>query len=132
MKKCRSCDKEKKLSKFVKLSSSDDGHTNICLKCHRKAQQRYRKANPDKYKSIKLKSKYGITLEEVNQMKEKQKNKCGICKTEDNDLHIDHCHDKGHVRGLLCHKCNKALGFFMDDTDNLHKAIVYLVRNEVA
>lgn len=127
-KSCRVCNKDKKIEKFVKLSSSEDGHTNICKKCHREAQRRYRENNPDNYKSAKLKSKYGISLEQLNDMKEQQEHKCKIC-TEQLPLVVDHCHQSEQVRGLLCGGCNKALGFFLDKPMNLHNAIIYLVQN---
>lgn len=95
-----------------------------------------RKNNPEKYKDKDLQRTYGISLEEFNSMKDAQNNKCAICgnsehvinnKTgEPRELAVDHCHDKGHVRGLLCTNCNKGLGHFKDDIALLEKAIVYL------
>jgi len=41
-------------------------------------------------------------------------------------LVVDHCHEGGQVRGLLCHNCNRALGLLKDDVDTLQKAIDYL------
>jgi len=128
-KECRVCEKSKVIIKFVKLSSSEDGHTNICKKCHRQAQQKYRANNPDSYKSAKLKSKYGISLIELNNMKEKQGNSCLICTKPTIELVVDHCHQEKHIRGLLCPSCNKGLGFFKDSTNSLHNAIIYLVKN---
>lgn len=125
---CRVCNKEKKLHKFVALKSSEDGYTNICKKCHREKQLKYRTERPEKYKSIALNHKYNITLEQLNQMKEDQNYACKICGTDEVDLHIDHCHEEGHTRGLLCPSCNKGLGFFTDCPDKLHSAIKYLVR----
>lgn len=127
-KSCNVCNKEKKLEKFVKLSTSDDGHAKICKKCHRIRQKNYREKNPDNYKSSKLKHKYGITLEDLNNMKEEQNHSCKIC-TKEGEMVVDHCHDSGEVRGLLCSGCNKALGFFVDSPINLHNAIIYLVQN---
>lgn len=53
---------------------------------------------------------------------------CAICEEPftDDDV-IDHCHDTGKVRGLLCHRCNKGLGFFRDKTNILYRAIKYLI-----
>lgn len=127
-KSCNVCNKEKKLEKFVKLSSSDDGHAKICLKCHRQRQKTYRENSPERYKSAKLKHKYGITLEILNSMKFEQDHKCKIC-TRELPLVVDHCHQTEQVRGLLCGGCNKALGFFMDSPLHLHNAIIYLVQN---
>jgi hypothetical protein len=63
-------------------------------------------------------------------MLQEQDYKCAICGNEDEvegrRLAIDHCHDTGHVRGLLCGKCNRGLGLFYDDEELLQNAIKYL------
>lgn len=75
----------------------------------------------------------GITVEQYNEMFEKQAGKCAICgNTEDvskKRLAIDHCHKEGHVRGLLCQLCNTGMGKFKDNYDNLLKAAEYLKAN---
>ena len=79
-----------------------------------------------------LKHKFGITELQYNEMLENQNNACAICKsTESGDvrttkLSVDHCHETGVVRGLLCSSCNKAIGFMKDSTENLKNAIEYL------
>lgn len=81
-----------------------------------------------------LKSKYGITLEDYDEMLEAQDNACAICgKTPEENgrrLHIDHDHETGEVRGLLCHSCNMLLGFAYDNIDILLNAINYLRCND--
>ena len=130
-KSCNVCDKNKKLEKFVKLSSSEDGHAKICKKCHRNRQLKYRQNNPDNYKSAKLKHKYGITLEELNQMKEEQEHKCKICKkNKGSELVVDHHHASNTVRALICGHCNKILGFCKENTDILHNSIKYLIEHD--
>jgi len=83
----------------------------------------------DNYDMI-IRKKYGITLDEYNVMLKAQDNKCAICNNEDEvkgrKLAIDHCHTTGSVRGLLCGKCNRALGLFYDNRELLHNAIQYL------
>ena len=79
----------------------------------------------DGVKSRTLKYKYGISLADFNLLKEKQNGKCAICGM-DEILYVDHCHTTKRVRGLLCQKCNTAIGFFKDNVDNIAKAITYL------
>ena len=79
----------------------------------------------------KMKKSYGIGIFEYYQMYDEQKGKCGICEKErlnkgKDGLVVDHCHNKGHVRGLLCVHCNTGLGQFKDNVELLHKAIEYL------
>ena len=73
---------------------------------------------------------YGITLEEYNEMLKDQENGCKLCgKTEEEEgrrLAIDHCHESGKVRGILCSDCNIGLGKFKDNKEVMQKAIDYL------
>ena len=99
-----------------------------------------RKRDPDKYKHKALKKQYNIGLDEYMIMLESQKGVCSICNKEESainphtkqprDLAVDHCHSTGKVRGLLCSKCNTALGSFKDDISLLEAAIVYLKGNK--
>lgn len=77
-----------------------------------------------------LKKSYGITLEEWGVMFEKQNGRCAICGISSQEfwhsLCVDHDHKTGRVRGLLCRRCNAALGNLQDDVSVLQKAIVYL------
>ena len=75
--------------------------------------------------------RYGITTEQYKEMLEKQGHKCGICGTKQERLRkrlfIDHDHDTGAVRGLLCMKCNSGLGMFNDDVKIVGTAKTYLL-----
>ncbi len=51
---------------------------------------------------------------------------CAICKKTDEKSAVDHCHQTGKIRGVLCMSCNLALGFFKDDIETMQKAINYL------
>jgi len=77
-----------------------------------------------------LNKAYGLSMEEYNQLFGNQAGKCAICgkhQTEVNHtLRIDHCHKTGEIRGLLCDHCNKGIGNFLDDIENLQCAIIYL------
>ena len=73
--------------------------------------------------------KYGITLPEYLLMKEAQGGVCVICRGEElseSVLHVDHCHDTGEIRGLLCYRCNPLLGFAQNDPAVLERAAEYL------
>lgn len=86
------------------------------------------------YRRQHLKQCYGLSLEQYDDMLKLQDRKCAICQiTYENSLnrdekqfHVDHNHETGVVRGLLCSLCNKGLGTFGDRSDLLQNAIVYL------
>jgi hypothetical protein len=77
---------------------------------------------------------YGVGYDHVQMMLTEQDHRCAICKCEGfiiKDCHtmslaVDHCHDTGRVRGLLCHNCNRALGLLKDDPDVLRTALEYI------
>jgi hypothetical protein len=75
---------------------------------------------------------YGLAKGDFERMLDEQQNKCAICGFEFHDEgkstrpHIDHCHNSGDVRGLLCSLCNIGLGHFKDDPQRLQSAIEYL------
>ena len=105
----------------------------IILKIGRKAWNQKTKdyviKNPDKVRNTKLKTLFGITVEQYNEMFEQQNGVCAICKQSCityRMLAVDHCHITGHVRGLLCSRCNIGLGQFCDNIDYLNSAIEYL------
>jgi hypothetical protein len=73
---------------------------------------------------------YGITIDEYDTMSLQQDGKCKICGETPHKLFVDHCHSTNKVRGLLCMKCNAALGLFKDKVSNLQNAILYLDQGE--
>ncbi len=78
--------------------------------------------------------KYGISIDDFNEMFALQNGKCAICGKHQTEfkkiLHIDHCHETNKFRGLLCSNCNTAIGLLKDDIENLRCAILYLNRKE--
>lgn len=82
-----------------------------------------------------LKTLYNITTFDYETMFQEQKGLCKICNTIESKtvdgiryrLAVDHCHITGKVRGLLCTKCNRGLGFFLDSPIVLTNAIQYLI-----
>lgn len=81
-----------------------------------------------------LRHKYGIDLPDYERMYAEQQGRCKICGTDNPgqnqnssySFHVDHCHETGAVRGLLCDKCNRGLGFFNDNPLLLQQAFAYL------
>ena len=74
-----------------------------------------------------LKYRYGITEDDYHKMVNDQQCKCKICGNKpQKPLYVDHCHQTKVIRGLLCHKCNVALGHMNDDPEQLERAANYL------
>lgn len=80
-------------------------------------------------RDARLQATYGITLSEYNVMLADQHGVCAICKVPhhpERPLVVDHDHDSGMVRGLLCSECNTGIGLLGDNPDTLESAIAYL------
>ena len=96
--------------------------------------RKYYQENRDKAYAKRLMKDYGLTLDDYNQMLEEQNGVCKIChgtcthnqRREAGTLSVDHCHTTGKVRGLLCGKCNSALGFLNDDIQSVKRMVKYL------
>jgi Recombination endonuclease VII len=92
------------------------------------------RANPERSIENKrrhnLKSLYGLSVDQYNDLLRAQHGACAICGNgQSGRLHVDHCHDSGSVRGLLCNRCNRAIGLLGDDPAILRRAISYLLRS---
>ena len=78
-----------------------------------------------------LKHKFGMSEEEYIKKSDAQDNRCAICGAHqlelDRRMAVDHDHETGQIRGLLCNHCNLGIGFLKDSTDLLEKAQKYLL-----
>jgi hypothetical protein len=119
-----------------------------CTKCKNRIYQRdWASKNKERMKGYNNKEsrrranrkttagRYGLTHEQYEGMHEAQGGVCKICKKpetckgnngEIKMLAIDHSHETGEVRGLLCNNCNRAIGLLGDDVDTLLNAVEYL------
>lgn len=91
-------------------------------------QKTYNLMNQNVHRKRTLK-KFGITLDDYCKMLEDQNGQCAICGTNRQPkkaLCVDHDHDTGEIRGLLCMKCNVALGLMDNNIESLQNAINYL------
>jgi hypothetical protein len=80
-----------------------------------------------------LRRQYGITIADYERMFEAQGGVCAICdevRPEERTLHVDHDHATGVIRGLLCFRCNNALGDFREEYELFRKAADYLDRDD--
>lgn len=116
-KRCRKCLYTLNKTDFIKNKTCKDGLNGWCKDCS---------------KNENLKKKYNLTLEEYRSMLKRQQYKCAICEIDkpagrQNVFVVDHCHDTGKVRGLLCNHCNTGIGKLNDDIKLLKKAIEYLL-----
>lgn len=108
-KKCADCGVEKPASAFAS-GNCRDGLKSACNIC-----ERWRR----------LKNVYGLERAQFESMFALYEGKCWICRRRQATA-VDHCHETGRVRGLLCHICNTGLGKFDDSPESLSRAIAYL------
>lgn len=121
---CKGCDKE--------FERPFNGRATYCSKlCRLTYQKKWYQENKERYRDTYLKKTYNFSLADVEELKTLQNHECAICKISLNLLtpkntHIDHCHETGVVRGILCINCNTGLGSFNDKPDLLFEAVRYL------
>lgn len=128
MKVCNRCGKEKKKDEFSTQPQNKDGLRGECRVCKNKYNRSY--MTKEKRKHASLMHSFGISLLTYNKLKEKQNYCCKICGIHESklrcDLVVDHCHNSGKIRGLLCESCNLGLGKFYDNQELLSKALNYI------
>ena len=137
MKVCVECGAEKPKPEFPADPNRKGGLHPYCKPCkasfQRAANAKWKAENPEAYrraqKSQNLKRMgIGMTIEIYEAMLAEQGGRCLICKDQPDPmaLAVDHCHETGRVRGLLCRGCNVGLGHFTDDPERLRAAADYL------
>jgi hypothetical protein len=119
-----------------------------CVQCTKRRAKEYessekgkknRKATSKRYASSEkgylvkwkayLKSKYNLSIEDYDKLVVNQKEKCKICKSKFK-LYLDHNHQTGKIRGLLCFNCNMILGLCKENIKILEKCKLYLINEE--
>ncbi|MFG2849484.1 endonuclease VII domain-containing protein [Streptomyces mirabilis] len=111
---CRTCGEIKPHSEWHRNATASDGLSTRCKAC-RAIQGRQGH----------LKRHYGMTEAERDEMIASQMGLCVIC-LKAPAVHVDHCHETGRVRGVLCFNCNSAIGKLGDDPDAVRRAAAYL------
>lgn len=100
--------------------------TNNCIVCeHENNRKRKDSIRWRRYKKL-----YNLSADDFDLMMKEQKGLCGICESSLSNIHthVDHCHNRGIVRGLLCSRCNQAIGLMDEDASRFDKAKKYLAR----
>lgn len=146
---CNKCGVEKDLiSSFYKDKNGRNGRKSICKQCsnknrvknyaenrghQRQVKDAWNARNPESIKKTQkkkeLRLRYGLTPSQYEELLSIQNGVCAICGNvcpSGKKLAVDHNHDTGFVRGLLCIKCNTAIGKLNDDPNMLRKALAYL------
>lgn len=113
---CRRCRTARPTTDFH-LCGNGERRRNICAQCRSEAdlRERHGRRSPENRLREKLRGQYGITLEQYQEMLETQNGLCAMCGTEPSGkrrLVVDHCHESGRVRALLCNPCNTGLGAY--------------------
>jgi hypothetical protein len=133
---CSSCKETKDESLFPKATGKARGYAWICKRCKIvKRKEKQASMSQEDWASLNrsywLKSQYNMSLEDYNKLLREQNHKCKICKIDETEvmkqtLYVDHNHQTGEIRGLLCHHCNAGLGHFRDTIALLDEAKAYL------
>lgn len=123
MKICTQCSEIKNDTEFYTYRGKPGSH---CKECSKELCRQYTKT--EQYHTCRIKRLFNV---DYPKLVLEQNNRCKLCGTDipgDKRKHftVDHDHQTGKVRGLLCSKCNQGLGCFKDQKDLLVKAILYL------
>lgn len=134
---CKTCGVEKLKTEFPKRAGYKDGIRPHCIDCRKKYEnenfhkhKHKRPYNYEYHRNDKLQRTYGISYAEYLTMLEAQCNGCAICGTTSTGKRkafaVDHNHETGKVRGLLCSNCNTGIGNLREDEGIMLRAIEYL------
>ena len=127
---CFSCKRKLRRIAFHNCYSKKDGLAAHCIECRNKKYPYDKNA----HRIIHIRNRYGLEWEDLVKIYEKQGKKCKICDSYlillTKEIHLDHDHITGKLRGLLCGSCNRGLGQFKDNINLLQKAIDYLVETK--
>lgn len=98
--------------------------------------QSYWKRNAERLRLLRIEREFGLSPEDYGRILEAQEYKCAICLTPESEmgrrLSVDHCHDTGRVRGLLCTQCNTSIGMLKESPEIIARAARYVRRSKKA
>jgi hypothetical protein len=138
---CKTCEITKPVSEFFQTAHRDPSgiprYRSNCKPCHQAYTNAWRKQHAEelrlrreaskgrRYRKLRL-QQYGISEEKLSAMERESNGSCCICLRVSEKLVVDHCHETGKVRALLCPTCNQGLGLFRDDPAAIERAAEYI------
>lgn len=132
---CSKCKEEKSLGKFHLNRSKKDGRSTYCSSCAKLYDKETKEKRALTTRKSQLRRNYGLSLEDYNRILLNQDNKCFICGRTPKQikkkkmLAVDHDHETGEIRGLLCFNCNRNLvPFFEFEISRAERLLTYLTR----
>lgn len=153
VKQCSRCRTVRPVAEFAPDKNHSSGLRSQCRSCRREGNRLYNAAHreerrakariyaskakrghraitlPERSRANRLKMKFGMTIEAYESLLARQQGVCAVCQnpcSSGRRLAVDHDHRTGAVRGLLCGKCNTAIGAFRDDPALLLRASQYV------
>lgn len=133
-KECKRCFVSKPLEEFHRQPSGPMGRHSWCKACvnpYARETRRRLKRPAEIRRWTNVRTKYGLTKAEFDTLLTAQSGQCAICQKHLAKPYIDHCHETGKVRGLLCHRCNIRLTG-LEDRQFREKAMAYLSSTEAS
>lgn len=128
MKHCNGCERDLSLSQFASHIRNKDGKQTQCKDCiNKKTRRWWNRVGKQRYRGKRRGRALGLTYEQVQEMLAQANSKCACCGRVTTSLLLDHNHQTGCVRGLVCNSCNVGIGHIERD-GFLELAQAYLLR----
>lgn len=125
---CIKCKEEKPWSEY-NLAKNKRPYS-YCRSCTTQLGREWKKrTNYKPSKTYEVNYRYGITLEEYDNLFIEAGNTCKICGRSHLKMVLDHCHTTGKIRGIICTNCNTAMGLIAESVDTLDKMKEYVIDN---
>jgi hypothetical protein len=130
---CKACTNANRLKRYRLNREREIARVRAWQKANPERLKAWRKKNRDRLnkqlRAIHLRNKFGLTTDEYSRMLESQAGVCALCEaapTPGISLHVDHDHGTGEIRGLLCVRCNNAIGLLRENPDLMRRAARYV------
>lgn len=130
---CPKCGLVKSIVEFSKDNATAFGVAIYCKSCNKQAGKLRYRDHKAKFQAYDLNKKFGLTVEQFQNLLDSQGGVCEICKSgfkPNKRPGVDHCHKTGKIRGILCDLCNKGIGHMRDSEEFLTAAAQYIRKSK--